>query len=180
MTTSSDLLDLVYQAVRDGNTDAGPRIFKPGDWPTQPDQYPIIKMRLVTEDRQSISRSGPAEFITTATIRLATEVSALATPFDAGATAAESQLWALKRQVDVAVVNSYPLMSEIQQIAAMRSQLTFTSEAATHLAGMQTDIALEFYEGPEGFAAVQTDDLTEIDVVLPNHPPTGATFHLNQ
>lgn len=179
MTTSADVLDFVYQAILTGGTDAESRVYKPGDWPTQNDQYPITKMRLIAESRRSLGVSGPAEFLTTATLRLMTEVSAPATIDDAGATGAESQLWAIKGQNDAAVVNSYPLTEQVQQIAAMRSQLAFNSEGATHLAGIQTDIDIEFYEGPEDFAPVATADLDQLAIDIPA-PHAGAIFALNQ
>lgn len=178
MTTSLDLLQQSYDAILQANTDAGNRVFKPGDWPTQDGQYPIIKMRLVHEDRQSIGRSGAFEFTTVATIRIAAEVSGLASVDDIGATGVETQLWALKRQIEVALVNSYPLTRLIQNIPTMTSQLAFNSDAATHIAGVQIDFSLEFYEGPENFAPVESVDLTQVTIVNPNLPPTGLSVDL--
>jgi len=178
MTTSLDLLQQVYDTILQANTDASSRVYKPGDWPTQDGQYPIVKMRLVHEDRQSLGRGGAFEFTTVATIRIAAEVSGFASVDDIGATGAEAQLWALKRQIEVAVVNSYPLTRLIQNIPTMTSQLAFNSDAATHVAGVQIDLALEFYEGPENFAPVASDDLTEVTIVNPNLPPTGLSVDL--
>lgn len=178
MTTSLDLLDATHAALIAADTDAAADVFRPGDWPTQPDQYPITKLRLISEDRQQIGRSGPAEFITTATVRLVSEVSAPVELDNAGATKAEALLWRLKRQNEVAIVNSYPLAGMIQQIVSMRSQLAFTSEGATHLAGIQTDIAYEFYEGPESFAPHEADDLDGVDLATAL-PPTGLTVDLS-
>ncbi|KQN00567.1 hypothetical protein [Sphingomonas sp. Leaf25] len=174
MTTSLDLLDAVHAAIVAAGTDADDQVFRPGDWPTQPDQYPITKLRLIAEDRQSLGRSGPAEFLTTATVRVVSEVSAPVELDNAGATTAEGLLWRIKRQTEVAIVNGYPLSSMIQQITSMRSQLAFTSEGATHLAGIQTDIALEFYEGPESFAPQDADDLDRLDLATAL-PPAGLT-----
>lgn len=180
MTTSLDLLDLVYQAVLNADTGADGRVYKPGDWPTQPDQYPIVKMRLAAENRQSIARSGAPEFVTIATIRIAGEVSAPATIDDVGALAAETNVWRLKREIEVAVINSYPLFARIQQVATMQSQLQFTSEAATHLAGVQIDLALEFYEGPEDFAPVDADALEQVELQAQAYPPAGLALTLPQ
>lgn len=151
MTTSQDLIDVVHAAIVFAGTDAEGRVFKPGDWPSQPDQYPIIKLRLAFENRQSLGRSGPPQFTTVATIQIQAEVSEPAQIDNDGATEAEARLWAIKRQIDAAVVNSYPLTTHIQQISAMRAQLAFTSDAATHLAGVQIDLDVEFYEGIEDF-----------------------------
>lgn len=164
MTTSLDLLDLVYEAIVSAGTDAQERVHRPGDWPTQLGGYPRVKLRLIAEDRQSLGRSGPAEFTTTATIRAIGEVSAPAQLDNGGALAAETNLWALKAQIDAAVVGSYPLMAEIQQISSMRSQLAFNADGATHLAGVQIDFALEFYEGPEDFPPPPSWPLDEVDL----------------
>jgi hypothetical protein len=48
----------------------------------------------------------------------------------------------------------------------MQTELAFNSDAATHLAGLQMDVALEFYEGPESFAPVEADDLLELDATI--------------
>lgn len=162
MTTSLQLLDLVYEAIVAAGTDAQERVHRPGDWPTQDGVYPRIKLRLLTEDRASLGRGGPAEFTTTATIRAIGEVSAPAQLDNAGALEAEAKLWALKGQIDAAIVGSYPLMSEIQQIASMRSQLDFNADSATHLAGIACDVALEFYEGPESFSRPPSWSLDEL------------------
>jgi len=178
ITTSLDLLNDSHNAIVDAGTDAEDRVYKPGDWPSQPGGYPIIKMRLLAENRQSISGSTAPEFTTTATIRFVGEVSEPAQLDDLGAAAAEAALWKLKRQIDVAVVNSYPLMKRIQNIPSIRAQLAFNSEGATHLAGIQLDMDLEFYEGPESFAPVKTVDLNEASLADTNHAPIGALVSL--
>lgn len=178
--TSIDLLGLVRDALVAAGTDAGSRIYAPGDWPTQPDSYPITKIRLVNESRQSIARSSAPEFTTTALIRIISEVSAPAKLDDAGATDAEMACWRIKRQNEVAIVNGYPLTASIQQISSIYSQLAFNSEGTTHLAGIQTDLALEFYEGPESFAPIIVDELLEMRLSDPHYPPHGFDFLLPQ
>ena len=177
VTTSEDLLQAAYEAVLN-ETDAGSRVYKPGDWPSQDEQYPLIKMRLIHESRTSLGRGGAIEFVTVATIRITAEVSAPATINDAGATGAESALWRLKRQIEVAIVNSYPLTKLIQNMPTITSQLDFSSEGATHLAGVRVDLQLEFYEGPESFAPVEAVDLEEVTISDPNLPPTGLSVDL--
>lgn len=171
-TTSLGLLDLCNAAVID-STAAEDRVYKPGDWPSQDAQYPLIKMRLVSEDRQSLGRGGAIEFVTIATVRLIGEVSEPASEDDAGATGAETALWALKRQIEVAIVNSYPLTQRIQNMPTVRAQLAFSSEGATHLAGVQIDLQLEFYEGPESFAPIAVADLNQVIATNTSLPPTG-------
>ncbi|WP_260927371.1 hypothetical protein [Novosphingobium sp. 9] len=180
MTTSADLLVLVYQAVIAANTDAGTRVFRPGDWPSTASTIPQIKMRLLSENRTSIARSGAPQFLTVATFRLILEVSALASEDDAGAGVAEAAAWALKRQVEVAVINSYPLTSTIQQIAGVRAQIVFNSEGERHLAMVVLDLDLEFYEGAEDFAPVATEELEGIDLDATNFPSVALTVDLPQ
>lgn len=180
IVTSLDLLGMVRDALAAGTTDAGTRIFTPGDWPAQPDEYPITKLRLINETRQSIARSGAPEFMTVALIRIISEVSAPAKLDDGGATDAETACWRIKRQNEVAIINSYPLTAVVQQFASMFSQLSFSSEGATHLAGVQTDLSIEFYEGPESFAPIATDDLDAVHLTDPNHPRHGLDISLPQ
>lgn len=181
MTTSADLLDLVVAALSaPGATGAGDRVYRPGDWPTQSGQYPILKLRVVREVKQSLGRGGPPEFTVLTTIRIIGEVSAPAAVNDAGAAVAEASLWLLQRQVEVTVIGSYLLELQIQQFASIDSQLSYNSDAETHLAGIQIDLTLEFYQGPEDFAPIAAEDLEQIDVALTNQPPAGFTATLPQ
>jgi hypothetical protein len=188
MTTSDDLLQLVYAAltVVGGTpqapiyvTDALARVYLPGDWPTQQDEYPAVKLRLTTEDRQSLARSGVPEFTTVATIQIGGEVSYPAEARNAGAAKAGAALWRLKRQIEVAIVNSYPLTRAIQQIASIRSQVGYDGSGSTHLAALQMDLALEFYEGPESFAPVVADELDEARLAATHYPPSGFAADLS-
>lgn len=178
MTTSKDLLDLVFTAIFDANTDAGIRVYRPGDWPSSSEKLPQIKLRLLREARASIARSGAPQFTTTSTVRAFLEVQEPALEDDAGAGVAEAGAWALKRQVEVAVVNSYPLTREIQQIAAIRSDLGFNSEGAMHIAVVQMDFDLEFYEGTDNFAPIEADDIDEMGFTPTNYPPVTMTVDL--
>lgn len=161
--TSDDVLDLVIGALRaPGATSAGDLVYRTGDRPTQNDQYPNLRGRVVRETKQSLGRGGGPEFNVTATIRVIGEVSAPAAVGDAGAAQAEALLWQLKRQVEVAVVGSYPLERQIQQFASIDSQLAYNADGETHLAGIQIDFAIEFYQGLEDFALIASDDLDEV------------------
>lgn len=177
MTTAPDVLALTTAALATPfpgvapplyPTAAADRVVSPGDIPTQADQYPILKVRLVSESKQSLGRAGPPEFTTTCTVRVTAEVSAPAEIGNVYASQVEAQLWAIKRQIEVAVINSYPLFMVIQQLASVQSQFAYTSEAATHLAGMQIDLTFEFYEGPEAFAPIAAVDLKVVHLDAPN------------
>ena len=165
MTTSADILDAVAAALTPDEggvapTSAGARVRRPGDLPTQQDQYPELQVRMVSENRASLGRATP-QYTTTAVIRVQGKVSAPASLEDPNVSDVEAQLWQLKREVDVAIVNSYPLFSIVQQLASTQAQMAFDAQA-THLAGVQIDFAFEFYEGPEDFAAIAAEPLDEL------------------
>lgn len=178
--TSEDVLELVYGALTatPSTTEAAARVFRPGDWPTQPGDYPVIKLRVVGEQKQSLGRNT-VEFTTLTTVRLIGEVSAPGQVDNAGATEAEAALWRLQRQYETAIINSYPLFARIQQLASVTTQLAFTA-AATHLAGIQSDMAFEYYQGPEDFAPVELLDLDAVSLAALNHPPAGFLADLPQ
>lgn len=187
IASSGQLLDLVVAALLGPNaqatpsiyaTAAGAGIFRPGDWPTQGGQYPRLKARITGETKQSIARSGPPEFTVLTTIRVIGEVSEPAAVNDAGATAAEASLWALERDVEIAVIGSYPLSAEIQQIASVNSQLDYNSDGETHLAGVQIDFGIEWYQGPEAFAPIASGDLDAVHLELTDHTPSGLDLYL--
>lgn len=179
--TSAGLLAIVVEILSTpGATDASGQVFSPGDWPTQNDQYPRLKPRVVREVKQSLGHGGGPSFTVTATLRIIGEVSAVAQENDAGATAAAAALWRLARQVEVAVIGNPALWNAgVQQFSSVDSQLAYNSDSETHLAGIQTDIALEFYQGPEDFAQPLTTDLTEVAAAWPAYPPTGVIADLS-
>jgi hypothetical protein len=175
MTTTADIFDLVYAALAPAPgapapTDAGERVHRPGMLPTQSDDYPQIKTRVVSESRQSLGR-GAVEFTTTATIRAIGEVSAPVMLVDVQKSDVEVKLWALKRQIEMAVIGSYPLFRVVQQLASVQAQLNFDVQN-TMLAGIQIDLAFEFYEGPEDFAPPAADEIDGFDC----HTPAGPGF----
>jgi hypothetical protein len=189
MTTTLDLQELMVEALLKAGTDADQppyptdaedRIFRPGDLPAQPGQFPLFKLRIPREQRQSLGR-GSVQFLTLGTVRVIGEVSEPADVTDPGTiSAAEASLWALKRQAEVAIINSYPLFSLVQQLASIDAQFAYSSDAETHLAGIQIDFTFEFYEGAEDFAPLPTDPLEEIEIEDESHPAAGITIILPQ
>ncbi|WCT78667.1 hypothetical protein [Novosphingobium humi] len=180
IVTSQLLLGLFETQLRaDGATDAGARVFQPADWPTVRGQMPIIKLRILRERRQSQGRSGPPQYTTTALIRVIGEVEAYASEDNAGAAAAEAACWLLKRQIEVAIVNSHDLFMRIQQIASIDSGLVISAEGATHIAAIVMDFVIEFFEDADSFAPIAADDMAEVDLTAANHPPLSAQFPLN-
>lgn len=175
-----DVADAIRDAIRDAGTQLGTRVYKPGDWPSQDEQYPLARVRLIREDRRSPGRGGPDQFVTTALVLITLEVSALALADNEGAAAAEQQLWAIKREVDAAIFNNAAIGALISQYPNISAELAYASEAATHLAGLQIKVAAEFFEGADGFPGAADpeplDDLDEITVEATRLPPAGARF----
>lgn len=108
------------------------------------------------------------------------QVTGLASVNDGGAAAIEDQLWALSREVEIAVIGSYPLQFVVQEWAAVRSTLAFSSEGEKHLAGIQIEIDLVTFQGPDQFAQIEADDIDDAEVTASNYSPTGATIAPDQ
>lgn len=171
--TGDELFKLVHQQLLTGNqgrpaTSAEDRIETPGVMPTQSDDYPILKLRMIGEFKQSQGR-GSVGFLTIVTIRVNGEVSAPADINDPLTSDIEQRLWDLKREIERALINSYPLFFHIQRLVSVQTQLAFTAQA-THLAGIQSDFAFEIYETDEDFAELPLDVLTGIDATSPAYP----------
>jgi hypothetical protein len=182
LTTSQSLLGWFETYLEaDGATAANDRVYQPGDWPTQRGQMPIIKLRILRERRVSQGRGTPG-YNTTTTIRVLGEVEAYAQVDNAGAAAAEAACWALKRQIEVAIVGSYDLYTRISQIVSIDSALVINSEGATHIAAIVMDFALEFFEDQDSFAPIDATDVDEVQLSATNYAPGSpvtATISLN-
>lgn len=169
MTTAADVANAVRDALM-GRTAAGERIAVPGELPTQPNQYPIQKVRIVAESKQSTGR-GSIGFLTLVTIRVIGEVGE---PVDAEndllVSPAIAKLLALKEQTERAIINSYPLFRIVQQLAGVQTQFAYDANAL-RLAGIQSDYAFEMFQSAEDFAPLDVDDLTDMHAVDPLHPP---------
>lgn len=173
MTTAAALFDLIA-AVFDQREDqtwptiAEGRVDRPGVLPTQPDDYPRLKLRLIGETKLGDGR-GSIGFTTTPVIRILGEVSAPVSVDDVRVSDIESQLWAFKAQIERAIINSYPLFEQVQQLVSVQTQFAFDAQA-TMLAGIQSDFTFEIYESAEDFAPLVTEPLTEIVTTDPLHP----------
>lgn len=183
MTTAADLFQLVYQQLIAGDngrpsTSADDRVRRPGDLPTPQNSYPVIELRLIGEQKQSLGR-GSVAFTTTPVIRIIGKVSEPADMDDPLTSAVEQSLWALKREIETAIINSYPLFSLVQQLVSVRTQLAFTAEA-THLAGVQSDYTFEVYEDADDFARLPIDELSSLHALDPNHPGVGLVVDFPQ
>lgn len=171
MTTAADVQDGVASALA-GRTAADQRIAIPGDLPTQPGQFPILKVRTFAESKQSTGR-GSIAFLTLVTIRVTGEVSE---PVDIDddilVAPIQAKLLALKEQVERAVINSYPLFGIVQQLVSVQTQFAYVANA-TRLAGIQSDYTFEIFQTADDFAPLETSPITELQAGDPLHPGLG-------
>jgi len=172
---AEELFELVYRQLApiegEAPTSAEDRVRRPGDLPTQPDSYPLLKLRMVAETKQSLGRGTPG-WLVLVTIRIIGEVSAPAIAAEPLTSEIEGRLWQLKGEVERAVINSYPLFTHVQQLASVQSQLAYALEGK-HLAGVQSDYTFEIVESGEDFATPPTEDLVELRGTAPLHPGLG-------
>ena len=161
-TTTATLLNLV-QTVLTGTTAAGGNVFVPGDWPTWEGEYPLLLVQALRERKDSQGNGG-INFTVTSTIRITGRVSAPALAEDVGASNAEAALWALARQVEVALINQYDTTLQLQQFPFIDTQIRVSAEGREHFAEVVMDVGMEFYQGWEAFAPTQTTALTEVTI----------------
>ena len=175
MTTADQLLELVQQAltVAPDTTIAGAKVYLPRDWPIQLNDFPVLLLQMTQEDKESLGRQGAQQFTTTLTVRITGHVAAKAAAADGGAGVAEAALWALKRQIELAVICFTPIERQIQQIAFVRSSVGIDSSGAQHVGQLRVEMGLEFYEGPENFYPPEVDDLDELRLTAPAFPDAG-------
>jgi hypothetical protein len=102
-------------------------------------------------------------------IRVIGEVSAPVSVNDARASEIEQKLWPLKAEIERAIINSYPLFEQVQQLVSVQTQFAFDAQA-TMLAGIQSDYTFEIYETADDFAQLEVEQITEIRASDPLHP----------
>jgi hypothetical protein len=163
MTTSGQLQTLLVAALK-GKTGAGDSVFSPRDWPTRLEDLPMILVQSPTERKESLGRVGAPQFTVTATLRVEARVTAPAATGDAGAAAVLAALGTLQRQIEVAVINDYELMLQIQQFSFVEIRNEVTSDARQHIGELTMDFGLEFYQGPEDFAPTAANPLEEMAI----------------
>jgi hypothetical protein len=176
MTAMSDILLAVKAAltVSPTTTAAGANVFTPGDWPLQINSYPVILLSVQRERKASLGKNGPPQFKTTTTVRISARVAAPPAAADGGGSAAEVALWALARQIEIAVVNAPGLWQLVEQMSQAEAELAFSSDGAEHIAQINYDMDFQYYQGLEDFYQSELVALEEVDVQFPNYPtPSG-------
>lgn len=176
--SAADVMAAVAAALGPTNgafpTAAGSRISLPGMLPTQSDQYPRLKLRFVSETKQSLGR-GSVAFTTTVTIRVDGEVSEPVPLLDdVNRSAVECRLTVLKTQVERAIINSYPLFGMVQQLAGVATQWAYSAQD-TMLGGIQSDYTFEIFEDETDFPPPDGEPIAGFDVHLPAGGPGFST-----
>ncbi len=149
MTDISDLVRLSVALLR-GFTDAEDRVFSPGDVPSE--TYPQWRVRGVREENEGLGPNGAPQFFTLAHVRIVGRVQASADSAEEGGHAAEEKLWRLKRQAEVAIVNAFGVMLQVQEIAHIHAEIGFSSEGRMNFGELVMDVGLRFYRGADQFA----------------------------
>jgi hypothetical protein len=177
--TPGRLLCMTLDSLLAANTDAGSRIFTPGDWPTQLDQFPVILVQVTRDDKQSTGRGGVA-FTVVTTLRITARVDALGETADLGGAHAEDRLWRLQRQIERAVINSDHFIDPdagvpfLQQFPSIRSQVGVNADGETQIAELVMEVGMEYFQGPDDFYATAETEIAGFNV-RDQRPALGLT-----
>lgn len=160
--------DILQQGMVDaitGHTAALNNVFSPRSWPTAAGVMPIILVQSPSEEKLSLGRSGASQFTCVTTVRVVARVYAKEGSGDAGAKAALAAVAVLKRQIEVAVLNNQDLRDlGVQQFKRVRSISDVKSEGEVSFGELVMDFDLEFYQGPEDFHPLASDDFNELAI----------------
>jgi hypothetical protein len=168
----SGIRELVKAALLN-NTDAAEKVYSPRDWPTFSKNYPCLMVQQTLDIKESLGRNGAQQFTTVTTIRVTARVESIEDSSLSGALAAENALENLQDQIVRAVINSYDLTIQIQQIRNVRCIIDVNSNGDSHLGQLAYEFDIEYYQGPEDFYPVKSVPLEGIDTTL--KMPDGTT-----
>lgn len=173
---AAQIRELVVNSLK-GRTVAEKRVYSPMDWSTVNADYPCIIVQTPFDHKKSLGRNAP-QFNTVTTVRVTGRLEEFdGDDFD-GAMKAELALEALREEIERAVINSYELTRQIQQFIEIRSQVSISAEGEAHLAQLLMDLDIEYYQGPEDFYPIESDELHGIDInVL--QPDGTPEHHIN-
>lgn len=163
---------LVVTALKAAQTDAGDRVYSPRDWPTFSPDYPVLLVQTPLDQKHSMGRNAP-QFTSVTTVRITGRVEAFDGETNNGAVQAEAALETLREQIERAVINSYELTRQTQQYREIRSAIDVDASGEGHIGQLTYEIDVEYFQGPEDFYPVQTDELQGIDLRI--QQPDGTT-----
>lgn len=157
---------LVVTALKAAQTDAGERVYSPRDWPTNSPDYPILLVQTPYDQKDSQGRNAP-QFLSVTTVRITGRVEAFDTESaSTGAMQAEMAVESLREQIDRAVINSYELTRQTQQYRQVRSTIDVDSTGGSHIGQLLYEIDIEYFQGPEDFYPIHTDQLLGIELTI--------------
>lgn len=162
---SEVLRGLVVTALRNANTLAGDRVFAPRDWPVTSKDMPALLVDDEREESQSRGNAGFPAFYTTATIMVGGKVEGL------DEMAVKADLSTLRGQIKTAVLTSYDIVRQVEQIAAVRSQVAVSAETKKHVGELRMEFAFTY---PEDFEPAIGDELQGMDVHVDTIDPFDA------
>lgn len=163
---SEVLRGLVVTALRNANTLAADRVFAPRDWPVNSKDMPCLLVADEREESRSRGAVGFPAFHTTAIITVDGRVEGV------DEVAVKADLATLRSQIKTAVLTSYEIVRQVEQIAAVRSQVAVSAETKKHVGELRMEFAFSY---PEDFEPVVTDELQGVDVHVDMIAPFDAS-----
>jgi hypothetical protein len=149
------LRNLAIAALK-GATPAQARVYSPADLASASEELPLIIVRSPTERKDSLGRNGPPQFNTVATMTVAMQLQAATQEL------AEIALENAAEKIEKALINNYDLTLQIQQFLFVETRMDINADGAVHLGQLTMAFGLEFYQGPEDFAPIETDQLKQV------------------
>lgn len=177
---SARLRELAVKALR-GNTLAEHRVYSPRDWATRSQDYPLILVQTVYEEKFSKGRNSP-QFDTVTTLQIAVRLEELDGELDDdGAMKVQLNLERMKEEIERAVINSYEITRYTQQIKHVRSQINLNPEGEGHTGQLVIEMDVEYFQGPDDFYPIEGDELGELylEIAMPDgttRPGLDITF----
>jgi hypothetical protein len=167
-STDSELLRNLTVAALMRQTDAGPHVYHPDDWPVQRLQLPAIQVDTQDEVMQSRGRMGGIpQFITSTTVEVSAYVQAHTKE------KAKAALNRLAQQIKFQVLTSNDVITSIQQFQQVKSTFKITAEGQQHtgiaVIHFEMEYPQEFWPDPEPL------DLEEVVIDLDTAQPFDAT-----
>lgn len=163
---SEVLRGLVVTALRNANTLAGDRVFAPRDWPVTSKDMPALLVDDEREESESRGNVGFPSFHTTAILVVDGKVE--------GDTSdeAKADLATLRRQIKVAVLTDWDIITSIEQVVAIRTETSVTAGTKKHVGELRMQFAFRY---PEDFEMAVTDELQGVDVHVDTIDPFDPT-----
>lgn len=155
---------LVVSSLK-GQTMAGERVYSPRDWPTSSTDYPVLLVQTPYDEKHSMGRNVP-QFTTITTIRISGRVEAFDGDELDGAIRAEADLETLREQIDRAIVNSYELTKNTQQLKNIRSALEVSADGEGHTGQITYEIDAEYFQGPDDFYPITPTPIDEMKITV--------------